>query len=170
MRETTFTNGLNELGLGLRQGAMWCPWARHRCLHLKYSFYSLLLKCTKAAETEGVISLGWLGVQAWQSAMSPRARWYGPGEWLPSPRSRILKFSNSRSCGLPFVVPAGVELTERASLPGRSSQTCPLPQPLDKGDDAQSQMMGSSAAALGCNSHSCLILCPWHTDFLNFLE
>ena len=56
------------------------------------------------------------GVQAWQSAMSPRARWYGPGEWLPSPRSGILKFSNWRSCGLPFVVPAGAELTNRESL------------------------------------------------------
>ena len=98
---------------------MWWPWAQHRCLYLKYSVYSLLLRCTKAmtsAETEGAISLGWLGVQAWQSAMSPRARWYGPEEWLLSPRSRILQCSNSRSCGLHFVVPAGAELTNRESL------------------------------------------------------
>ena len=47
------------------------------------------------------------GSSSLTNAMSPRARWYGPGEWLLSPRSRILQCSNSRSCGLHFVVPAG---------------------------------------------------------------
>lgn len=110
----------------------------HICLPLKYSFHSLLLLCGEAvtsAETEGVISLGWPGVHAWRSPMGLGARWYGPGEWLPSPGSGFLKFSNSGSCRLPFgplpprlqSLTAQHSLTGRAFLPGQSSQTCHCP-------------------------------------------
>lgn len=147
----------------------------HICLPLKYSFHSLLLLCGEAvtsAETEGVISLGWPGVHAWRSPMGLGARWYGPGEWLPSEiqQLRILQTSLWPAPSQ-AAVPDGPALTNRESFLAWTVQSnLPLPEPQVKGDDTQNHVMGLFPTAIGCSSQSRWILCPWHTDTLNFLE
>lgn len=69
------------------------------------------------------------------------------------------------------VVPDGPALTNRESFLAWTVQSnLPLPEPQVKGDDTQNHVMGLFPTAIGCSSQSRWILCPWHTDTLNFLE
>ena len=127
---------------------------------------------------EGAISLGGLGVHAWQGPMSPQAGWRSPGGCLhkgagfQNQHVRTLQ-SSLWPPHLQPVVPDGTRLTNRESLSFVWTVPSNLPSAPTigrKGDETEGQVLGPFPAARGHPFQTWGVLCPEHLCALNFLE